>query len=130
MIFRSLNEEKADMDIQVDIVKACSCAAASFLLYRTDFLMEYGKLFRLHSDKTRLDYMCFKLKSPKANYLEYLNFKYNNFITKLISCPYCLGFWMSCFICFFSYDLFFVYYVYILLYSTLLLIIDSNGIRN
>ena len=56
--------------------------------------------------------------------------KHNNFITKLISCPYCLGFWMSCFICFFSYDLFFVYYVYILLYSTLLLIIDSNGIRN
>jgi hypothetical protein len=118
------------MDIQADIIKACFCAAFSFLLYRTDFLMEYGSLLRLFSDSARIDYMCFKLRSPKTNYLEYLNFKYNNFVTRLISCPYCLGFWTSCFVCYFSYDLFFVYYVYILLYSVLLLIIDANGIRN
>ncbi len=33
--------------------------------------------------------------SGEDNYILYLNSVYNNFITKLISCPICIGFWMS-----------------------------------
>jgi hypothetical protein len=29
------------------------------------------------------------------NYLLYINSIYNNFITRLISCPICVGFWLS-----------------------------------
>jgi hypothetical protein len=33
--------------------------------------------------------------SNDDNLILYLNSVYNNFLTKLISCPICLGFWMS-----------------------------------
>jgi hypothetical protein len=30
-----------------------------------------------------------------SSYPEYLQAKYNNFFTRLISCPFCLGFWVA-----------------------------------
>jgi len=33
--------------------------------------------------------------SDEDNLILYLNSMYNNFLTKLISCPVCLGFWIS-----------------------------------
>lgn len=33
--------------------------------------------------------------SGNKNYIEYLNKTYNTFTTRLISCPICLGFWIS-----------------------------------
>lgn len=31
----------------------------------------------------------------ETNYIQYINSIYRNFFTKLISCPICIGFWMS-----------------------------------
>jgi len=116
------------MDIQANIINSCCLAAISFLLYKTDFIVEYGKLFRLLPDNTLIDYLCFRIKNPSLYFLGYLRDKLDIFFTRLISCPYCIGFWLSFICCGFSWEVFFVYYVYILMYSVLLFII--NGIRN
>ena len=53
---------------------------------------------------TNVIYEYFGLLLPKFNYedmkedftyLEYLETFHNNFFTRLINCPYCLGFWIS-----------------------------------
>lgn len=36
-------------------------------------------------------------KSNEINYLQFLNKTYNNFYTRLISCPICLSFWICLF---------------------------------
>jgi len=116
------------MDIQANIINSCCFASISFLLYNTDFVVEYGKLFRLMPEKALIDYLCFRIKNPSLYFFAYLRDKKDNFFTKLISCPYCAGFWMSFICCGFSWNTFFVYYVYILMYSLLLFV--TNGIRN
>ena len=48
------------------------------------------KLFR------RSEYEKFKLEEDvMASYPEFLNYKYPSFMTKLLSCPICLTFWLT-----------------------------------
>ena len=117
------------MDIQANFIQAASCAALSVLLYKTDFLVEYGKIFRLISFDIDIEYKCFKIQNNgKVNFLDFLQYKNNNFFTRLISCPYCLGFWMCLFVSKIQF-LFFIYFVYVLLYK-LIDIMFSHGTRN
>ena len=117
------------MDIQDNFIQAASCAALSVLLYKTDFLVEYGKIFRLISFDIDIEYKCFKIQNNgKVNFLDFLQYKNNNFFTRLISCPYCLGFWMCLFVSKIQF-LFFIYFVYVLLYK-LIDIMFSHGTRN
>lgn len=117
------------MDIQDNLVHAASCAAVSFLLYKTEFFVEYGKIFRFVSISSSIDYGCFKIQNTnKVNYFDFLNYKYNNFFTKLISCPYCLGFWL-CLIASKIQFVLFVYFVYVILYK-LIELMFNYGNRN
>ena len=117
------------MDIQDNLVQAASCAAVSFLLYKTEFFVEYGEIFDLISFSNSIEYKCFKIQSPqRVNYFDFLNHKHNNFFTKLLSCPYCLGFW-SCLIVSKIQFVLFVYFVYVLLYKTIELMFN-HGTRN
>jgi len=117
------------MDIQDNFIRAASCAALSFLLYKTEFVVEYGKAFRILSSLNLIEYKCFKIQNNgKVNYFDFLNFNNNNFFTKLLSCPYCLGFW-TCLIVSKIQFVFFVYFVYVILYKMLDLMFDY-GTRN
>lgn len=78
-------------------------AGVMFLIvwFHTEALIEYGKLLglsrllKLHEFEK--DYM----NDFSIEYLMWLRTKYPNFLTKLISCPWCIGFWFlfvtSCF---------------------------------
>ena len=117
------------MDIQDNIIQAASCAALSILLYKTDFLVEYGKIFRFISFEKDIEYKCFKIQNNgRVNFLDFLQYKTNNFFTRLISCPFCLGFW-TCFIVAKIEFLLFVYFVYVILYKAVD-IMFNHGTRN
>lgn len=94
MIYLTQLEEKEGMDILDNLKEACIASSLVFLLFKTNFLYEYitlfklGKYFRMHQFK------CSKIKDPEISYFEFLNQKSNSFLTRLISCPYCLGFWV------------------------------------
>lgn len=117
------------MDIQANFIQAASCAALSFLLYKTEFLVEYGKIFRLIPFSKLIEYKCFKIQNnKKSNYLDFLSYNSDNFFIKLLSCPYCLGFWM-CLIASKIQFVLFVYFVYVILYK-MIDIMFNYGARN
>ena len=112
------------MDIQDNFIQAASCAALSFLLYKTEFIVEYGSLLNLVSFPELVTYKCFKIQNnKKVNYFDFLNVNYDNFFIRLLSCPYCLGFW-TCLLVSKLQFVFFVYFVYVILYKMLDLMFD------
>jgi hypothetical protein len=108
------------MDIQVNIFHAASAAAIAYLLYNTDFIIQYLKLFGLSNRFLVFEYLKYSCSNQKEiNYLSFLNVAKPNFLTHLIGCPFCLGFWMCATINVFNFSTFFCYFVYIILYKIL-----------
>ena len=72
-----------------------------FYMYETDVFVEYVKLFRLGK--------LFKIKQyedgESDSYWEWLAFEKHTFLRKLLSCPYCFGFWVNALVYFLYKDL-------------------------
>lgn len=71
-----------------------SCLTALILLiwFKTDAFVEYCELFGIKNQA----YKDKKLAEPfPLSYPCYLRMKHNNFFVNLISCPICLGVWLS-----------------------------------
>jgi hypothetical protein len=66
-----------------------------FYIYETDFFVEYVKLFRLGKLFKIKEYEEHLALGTDNNYWEWLVFEKQTFLRKLLSCPYCLGFWLS-----------------------------------
>jgi hypothetical protein len=66
-----------------------------FLLYKTELLPSYLKLFKVDVS----DYEKERNALNCGNYLECWNFKSQSFLSKLLSCPYCLSFWLYLAVC-------------------------------
>lgn len=81
---------------------AASIAACGILIawFNTDILASYIKLFRLERFTYLKDYEQYLFECPdsKTSFLQFSYVKEPTFINKLLSCPYCLCFWVS-FIC-------------------------------
>jgi hypothetical protein len=104
------------MDILADLYRATYVFSITFLLFKTDFIIHYLKLFRIERRFFVYDY----LFSPQENsYLEFLKTFKPCFLTALIGCPYCIGFWLALAFCSFQINSFFCYGVYILMYKTI-----------
>jgi len=106
---------------------AAGCAAFSFLLYKTDFIAEYARLFKLNRLFKIEEYYCEKiLNDEDFSYFDFLNKRYHNFLSKLVSCPYCLGFWLCIIFNSFELKALFSYYVYIVAYKLITIKIKWN----
>ena len=111
------------MDIQDNIQRSLCVTAIAFLLYRTDAIIQYAKLFRLSKFKAWKNFQCYYIGRNNFFYsmspLEYAKeFYADNFLTSLAGCPFCLGFWLSLAVC--KFDLMAslcCYCVYIVLYK-------------
>jgi len=108
------------MDTLDNLSIAASVSAISFLIYKTDFIAEYAKIFRL-GNLLKIDYyQCFRIQNNgKGNYPEFLKFLNNNFITRLFSCPYCFGFWLCVIITKANFNCLAVYAYYLIMYNIL-----------
>lgn len=106
------------MDILGNIYNATACSAISFLIYKTDFMSEYGKLFGLSKPLRLSEYFCYKILSGgQVSYFDFLKTKHDNFLIKLVSCPFCLGFWLCLIASKFQIDVLVCYFFYVLLYK-------------
>ena len=67
-----------------------------FFVYETDFFVQYVKLFRLNR-LFRINKYEEHLEStgPDDSYWEWLSFEKQTFLRKLLSCPFCFGFWLN-----------------------------------
>jgi hypothetical protein len=87
-------------------ILAASIASCGILLvwFNTSALIDYIKLFRLTKLTYLKEYEQFKFENPdsEATFLEFSYIKEPTFINKLISCPYCLCFWVSLVCCIIS----------------------------
>lgn len=74
---------------------------AMFLVvwFKTHAFTEYFQLFKLTNLFKIKEYLDYKKNGSSMEYLDYLLVKHNNFISRLVSCPYCLGFWSSIITC-------------------------------
>ena len=71
-----------------------------YYLYSTNVVWEYLNHFTkfFKSEKSKIFFHGVLMVGPaknQPNYIFYLNSIYNNFFTRLISCPICTGFWLS-----------------------------------
>jgi hypothetical protein len=92
--------------------------------FYTDAFVEYGSLLGL-GKLLKIDAF---LKAQKKDmslifYYMYLNSKYNNFFTKLLICPFCVGFWVTVTAC-----LAFSYYNVCLIYIASLVTFYTIGV--
>jgi len=100
-----------------------------FIWFQTQAIIEYFKYIPILNSLFKIQNYYKYLKSGgNLKYPIYLQVEYDNFFTRLISCPYCLLFWINCFnlifIKFFIY--FFINYILsIMIYSILVILIKK-----
>ncbi len=109
------------MDIQASLCLASIATGISYILYKTEALVEYAKLFKLNSLFRLNEYFCFKLSNDSSvNYFDFLKSKSNNFITRLMSCPYCFGFWLCLALSLCGQNPLVIYGFYLLMFKVLI----------
>ena len=98
----------------MDLILAGSLSAFGlFVWFKTNFLYEYAKLFKLNKSKLIQEYESF-IKVTQLNFSEFLGFK-NTFFFKLVSCPLCLNFWFNLsLVLFFEFPLYYIGLLYII----------------
>jgi len=74
-------------------------AAFLFFMYHTEAFVEYIKLFRLNKLFEIEKYEKYLDTYGEGDYWDYLVFDKKTFLRKLLSCPFCVSFWLNV-ICF------------------------------
>ncbi len=67
--------------------------------FETDAFVEYAKIIGGSKFFLIDDYEEKKDADPSISYVYYLLINHSSFFTRLISCPYCLGFWFTIILC-------------------------------
>tara|TARA_B100000959_G_C14380671_1_gene378027 strand:+ start:57 stop:404 length:348 start_codon:yes stop_codon:yes gene_type:complete len=70
-------------------------ASLLFFLYKTEAFVEYSKLFRLGKIFGIDKYEKWVDAVGDSSYWEYLTFERQTFLRKLVSCPFCVSFWLN-----------------------------------
>lgn len=100
----------------------CFSTVTLIIWFNTEAFVEYAKLFRV-ANIFKIDKFEQAYKNDfTLEYLPWLKSTYPNFFTKLISCPWCLGFWISILSSFFFNTLnivFVQYLISMILYFTI-----------
>ena len=92
--------------------------------FHTDAFVEYGKLFGLGKLLKIDDFLSAQQNDlGLIHYYMYLNQRYSSFFTKLLICPFCLGFWIALCAC-----LAWSYYNILLVYLLSMLVFYALGV--
>jgi len=74
------------------IVCTCAITLALIIWFKTSAFVEYMRLFRLGQFFKVNEY---HELSNELSYIDFLKEYYNNFITRLLSCPICTSVWLG-----------------------------------
>lgn len=77
----------------------CLCTTILIVWFETDAFVEYTKLFRIdfYFDVAGFENYNSQDFTMFTSYPQYLVMEHDCFFTRLISCAFCLGFWLSLF---------------------------------
>lgn len=79
----------------LELQLVCGIVALIYVWLDTDGIREWAKVFRLKFFKYQ-EYETFqKSNYPAKDYATFLLLKHNNFLTRLVTCPYCLAVWLN-----------------------------------
>lgn len=71
-------------------------AASLFVAFKTTAVYEYLKILPLPERITHLkEYQREQLTNFSMSYKLFLEITYDTFLNRLLTCPYCVGFWLS-----------------------------------
>lgn len=78
-----------------------STLPAMFLIiwFKTHAFTEYSKLFKLTRFFKIKEFIDNQNKGSSTEYIDYILIKHNSFISRLVSCPYCINFWLTVLTC-------------------------------
>jgi hypothetical protein len=100
-----------------------------FIWFNTEAFIEYIKYIPFLNKLLKVkQYIEYQKSSNSLNYPLYLAVYYNNFFTKLVSCPYCLLFWVNLLSLLLLNNIMFIfinYVVSLVLYSSVILIVKK-----
>lgn len=99
-----------------------------FLLvwFKTNFVVEYFYKFPWIS-KYINNYKKAQLAGISGNFINFLALNYNSFFIRLISCPFCINFWITVILSFFTSFLYFgLIYITSLIYYYIVVTLSSN----
>ena len=77
------------------ITQCCLLALILLVWFKSEAFTEYSKLFRVQNFFFVPLYEKEKGKDPSIGYLDYLTIHHDSFFVRLITCPLCIGFWLS-----------------------------------
>lgn len=67
-----------------------------YIWFKTDAFIEYFKYIKYFFNLFKIkEYLCFREKHNNINYHTFLILNYNNFFVRLITCPSCVGVWLT-----------------------------------
>lgn len=72
-----------------------SLALLLYVWLDTEAIIEWASVFRLKFMKYKEFFETRKSNFKQLSYVDFLLLKHNNFFTRLITCPYCLGVWLN-----------------------------------
>lgn len=114
----------------IGILIACIIAVVLIVWLKTDGIIEWAKIFGLKKLLKIDEYYDYKIEQylnsehpMEVSYPLFLKMTNNNFLTRLLSCPLCLGFWLSVLGCAIISNLIaipIIYVVSMLLYGAIL----------
>ena len=69
--------------------------------FKSDAIIEYGYLFGLSKFLNKEKFLLMRMEQMPIgiNYPTFLKIRYDNFVTRLLSCPLCFSVWMSIISC-------------------------------
>ena len=70
-------------------------ASLLFFIYDTEAFVEYSKLFKLNKVLEIDKYESYLDTAGDSSYWEYIVWENPSFLRKLVSCPFCVGFWYN-----------------------------------
>lgn len=95
------------------VLASTLCTFLLFIWFNTNFIYEYSKLLKLNKLKIFKEYEDF-IKISHLYFIEFLGMK-DKFLYKLLSCPFCLNFWIVLTMIFiFRFSLLFLGLLYII----------------
>lgn len=100
-----------------------------FIWFNTEAFIEYIRYIPYINNFLKVkQYIAYQKNDDSLNYPLYLTVYYNNFFTKLISCPYCLLFWVNLLSLGLLNNIMFIFVNYVIsliLYSVVILIVKK-----
>ena len=89
------------------LIAVCSIAYILEVWFNTEAFIEYATVLDYTEFFKIEDYLLLKDKGFNEGYLAFLKLHFDCLLVRIVTCPTCLSFWLSFFLCLGSFHLFY-----------------------